>query len=362
MRITFVTPFASLSGGLRVVAIYARILQARGYTVTVVSPPFPPPPRGPRALLRRLRHGRLPRIPQVDLSFLGTGHRLLEAHRKVVARDVPDGDVVVATWWETAEWVAALPASKGRKAYLLQDYEVFPPLDPARTITTYRMGLRMIAVSNYIRDVIARQHGIEGIAVVPNGVDHAQFDAGSPDRGRGDPFRAGFLYSKAERKNARLAIEALEAARRRLPGLQAVAFGTRTPTGAQALPEWIAFEENPDPARIATLYASCDAWLFTSHHEGFGLPILEAMASGTPVLATRAGAAPDLIDGRNGRLLEGEPEAFAAAMADLAAMPEARWRAASDAARATARAHDWETAADRLLAHLADPDPDPDPD
>src|SRR5438067_549849 len=43
----------------------------------------------------------------------------------ISAGDVPDGDIVLATWWETVEWAAALPASKGAKVHFMQDYEIW---------------------------------------------------------------------------------------------------------------------------------------------------------------------------------------------------------------------------------------------
>lgn len=352
MRITFVIPFAGLSGGLRVVATYARILQARGHAVTVVSQPLPPPRRDPRSLVRRLI-GRGPRPPvTIPFDFLGAGHRIARRAGSLEAADVPDGDVVVATWWETAEWVAALPASKGRKAYLLQGYETWPPLDEKRTVATYRLGLHMIAVSNYIRDVISVNHGIDGIAVVPNAVDLSQFDV--PPRGRGDPLRVGFLYTTVPMKNVGLAIAAVAEAKRRRPDLEALSFGINAPGPALPLPDWVRFARNPPPEEISRLYAACDAWLITSDHEGFGLPILEAMACRTPVLSTRFGAAPDLIDGTNGTLLPSDAGAFAAEIVRHAEMGEAEWRARSEAARARAESWTWDMATDRLLAELGD--------
>ena len=40
--------------------------------------------------------------------------------------DVPDGDLIIATWWETAEWVNALSPNKGAKVYFIQHHEIFP--------------------------------------------------------------------------------------------------------------------------------------------------------------------------------------------------------------------------------------------
>jgi glycosyltransferase involved in cell wall biosynthesis len=48
-----------------------------------------------------------------------------------------------------------------------------------------------------------------------------------------------------------------------------------------------------DDATLRALYAKAQALLFPTIYEGFGLPILEAMAAGTPVVASRTGSAPE---------------------------------------------------------------------
>lgn len=78
------------------------------------------------------------------------------------------------------------------------------------------------------------------------------------------------------------------------------------------------------------------------------MPILEAMACGTPVIATPAGAAPDLIDGLNGVLVEPSVEAFVAQLDLFRTMSAEAWLEASRHARATAEANTWEDAVERF--------------
>ena len=96
MRITFVCPIADLSGGFRVIAVYAKRLRDRGHEVLVVSRP----PRKPtlRERLRATYRRRPLPIPPKDapnhLDGTGVPHRVIDRARPVEAADVPDADVV----------------------------------------------------------------------------------------------------------------------------------------------------------------------------------------------------------------------------------------------------------------------------
>ncbi|KPP83952.1 MAG: Glycosyltransferase [Rhodobacteraceae bacterium HLUCCA08] len=354
MKITFVIPFASVNGGIRVVASYARALTDAGHDVTVVSQPNPVTidlKRRVKTLLGRDKGARKPPVRTPMFDFLGPRHIELTERRPVTAADLPDADAVFATWWETAEWVNALPPAKGSKFYLLQDYETFAPQPADRVIRTYGFDMQKIAVSGYIRDIIVTNHGVAPFPVIPNAVDHRQFDA--PPRQRNPRFRVGLLFSSVARKRVSLALEALNLAKGVRPDLEALVFGKHRPEPPLALPDWARFVRNPPQAEIPDIYAACDAWVLASEHEGFGLPILEAMACRTPVISTRAGAAPDLIDGGNGCLVDGTPQAMAAAIERFAAMTPAEWQGVSDAAKATADAITWEACARRMADIVA---------
>src|SRR4051812_24889387 len=127
MRITFVCPIADLSGGFRVIATYAKLLRERGHDVLVVSRP----PRKPtireklRAMYRRRRLAQVQNDGVSHLNGSGVPHHVIDRARPVEAADLRDADVVIATWWETVEWVDALPRSKGVQVHFIQDYELW---------------------------------------------------------------------------------------------------------------------------------------------------------------------------------------------------------------------------------------------
>ena len=94
MKITFLLPPVNMSGGIRVVAIYAKELVERGHVVTLVSVP-----RMATRTLHRIQEVLSLRRPlKSHLDGLGLDHRVLGKARPVTDSDVPDADVVVATW------------------------------------------------------------------------------------------------------------------------------------------------------------------------------------------------------------------------------------------------------------------------
>ncbi|QDV38461.1 glycosyltransferase family 4 protein [Tautonia plasticadhaerens] len=106
----------------------------------------------------------------------------------------------------------------------------------------------------------------------------------------------------------------------------------------------------PDPD-LVFLYGRSVALVQPSLLEGFGLPPVEAMACGTPVLASSAGSLPEVVGDAGLFFDPTDPEAMAGAVATVLGDPDARRRIADRALERSA-AFTWDAVARQLLGHL----------
>lgn len=346
MKVTFLLPHAGLAGGIRVAAIYAQRLKDRGHEVVVVSTPRRQPSWRSRVFASLRRRGRRPPSDGGShFDHVNVEHRVIDRYRPMTDADVPDADVVVATWWETAEWMMGLSPAKGKKVHFIQHDETHQNQPVERVVRTWSFPTYKIAVAQWIADLGQARYHSSPVRVIANGVDTSLFTA--PPRGKQRCPTVGMMYSQTPWKGCDIAIEAFRVAARNVPGLRLLAFGQHDDTARLPLPPQARYTVRPPQADIPGIYASCDAWLFASRYEGFGLPILEAMACRTPVLGTPAGAAPELLAQGGGVLVKPEdPVDLAVAIERVARMSEKEWKPLSDAAYATAQRNTWDRAAD----------------
>jgi len=338
MRVTFVLPTPGMNGGTRVSAIYARALADWGHKVVLVSVPT-----AQTRLLHRLQDfAGLRRAPRSHFDGLGLEHHVLEKWRPVVDADVPDADVVIATWWETAEWVASMGPRKGAKVYFVQGHEVFHESVAARCQATYRLPMQKIVVARWLSDLMAANYADANSVIVHNSVDHKQFHA--PTRGKQIRPTIGFLYSSAAVKGVDVALRVVDELRRRIPDLRIISFGSEQP---KDLPPGIEFSHEPAQDKLRELYASCDVWLTASRSEGFNLTAMEAMACRTPVVATRTGWPEEaIVNGSNGVCVDiDDLEALIKATQWVLGLEDSPWRDVSRAAFETVKDASWERSA-----------------
>lgn len=201
-----------------------------------------------------------------------------------------------------------------------------------------RRALRVITVSPFSRAELGELLGVEA-EVVYGGVD-PRFAAAEPAR-RARPYVL-CVASQTARKNLAALVPAARALARE--GVELVVAGGHRPQFAAeaGLDGLTLLGHVPDEA-LPGLYAGAEAFVLPSVYEGFGLPVLEAMAAGTPVVAADTTALPDTCGGA-ARLVAPEPDALQEALLALLGddAERARLRALG---RERAATFTWERAA-----------------
>ena len=177
----------------------------------------------------------------------------------------------------------------------------------------------VLTVSAFSASEIASAYGIERsrITVTPLGV-HATFGVGAPHPavilppGVREPFllHVGDLH---ERRNLPMLVDAMLAARGRSDASEVslvvagvdrgVSHRLRARAAEGGAPDAVVVLGPVDDDQLRALYRGATALVYPSFYEGFGLPLIEAMASGTPVLASREASIPEVLAGA-GMLLD----------------------------------------------------------
>jgi glycosyltransferase involved in cell wall biosynthesis len=252
------------------------------------------------------------------------------------------------------------PGYRGASAITVHDisFEDFPAFFAThdrialRTLVprSVRRAALVLTVSSWTRDRILERYGVpeSRVVVTPNGVDPV-FRPEGPRAG-GAPYIL-FVGAIQPRKDPAAAIGALAQIG---DGLRLVMAGpdkiggddVRRLVVERGLADRVEFRGYVTKSELAALYRGAECLLFPSRYEGFGLPVLEAMACGIPVVATTAGAIPEVAGDAAVLVAPADPPALADGVR-LALSDRDRLRAAG---LIRAASFTWRETARRTLA------------
>lgn len=193
---------------------------------------------------------------------------------------------------------------------------------------------KVVAISQYTERSMHEIYGTERADVIPIGIDLEQFSPSwrsNPHR----PFRLLYVGNWSARKGADLLAPIIQALG---SGFELWLLAGLRGKELSGLAENIRqIPRLPDAAAIVSLYRECDALIFPSRLEGFGLVAQEAQACGLPVIASNSSALPEIVkDGETGFLCEQDNIAEFVSAARALANSSERWRAMGNAARSYA--------------------------
>jgi glycosyltransferase involved in cell wall biosynthesis len=193
------------------------------------------------------------------------------------------------------------------------------------------------------------------VAVIGNGVDPLYFD--TPVDPADTDFReypyVVIVGGLTKRKGGDRVLRMARTLKRELPQMRVLVAGQGEPefSGPASAAGNVTLLQHVPTVRLVNLLRGATAAILLSRYEGFGIPVLEAMAAGTPVISSCSGALPEVV-GNAGLLLDGE---------DASGITAAiKWLSTDNAAREQyiargkirAAGYRWEHCVERLVQAL----------
>ena len=376
MRVLYCTDTypPQLNGVSVVTSLSVEGLTRRGWECAVVAPRYPAggavwdeqPRTGGAVEVFGVPSVSLPRYPEVRLALPRPG-----AIHALIKRFNPDlvhcaTEFGVGRMGQVAAARAGVPLVSSYHTDFARYADAYGTSWLRGSVSSYlgrfhRRSARVFTPSTMSRQDLIRLD-VPNVEVWGRGVDAELFHPGRRSQGMraalgmGSRFTFVYVGRLAPEKRADQIIQAFRLASETLPrGVIHLVMAGTGPCEAElraAAPPGVTFLGFLDRrSRLPDLYANCDAFVFASVTETLGLVVLEAMASGLPVVAAAAGGVRDhLRDGRNGLAYPpGDVAAMARAMVRLVEDWSLTQRLAQGARR-TAEALTWERELNRLDA------------
>ena len=294
-------------------------------------------------------------------------------------------------WWEQVTLARAhgrrglllcpsyvIPLFTGAATFLIHhgSYEGYPQAFPWWTLTRARVIYTLSAwradgvstVSEYSKRDMVHYYRLpaERIHVVPEGVDIRVFrpleDRDAVARWRTSVLGADLPYiayvgKPTERRNLSALIRAFAVLKRThglshkllivgadLPGTSPF----RTVIAELGLEQDVVVRGHVSHAEMVSVYNAAALFIYPSSYEGFGMPVLEAMACGTPVITLDNTAFPEFAGGVAHLLPDARVDTLVAGMLRVLGDEAVRWQMAQDGPRRAA-AYDWRLVSRRYL-------------
>lgn len=352
MKISFLLSSFGLSGGVQVVVEYANRLSERGHQVTLVMPGGT---SAAEMVARTDPRIRLIESPQ-RLRDTMTGWQNIRLALSLAAI-TPRSDLLISTHTPTTivGFLAAHLLRKGRLLWLFQDYqEMFIGRPVESWLLRYALWWHQMAltVSTFCQQELPKRLQ-DRIVVVGEGLsDGAQLQPlPVAQRPTSDVVRIFYVGDARPRKGLADFLAATARVYQQKSTIKLwLAFKDATAV-ATIVPHEIFYR--PSREQLIALYTSCDLFVSASWREGFGLPPLEAMACGTPVVMTDSGGVMEYArDGENALVVPVQrPDLLAEAILHLLNHPELAATFSENGPK-TAQQYEWTRAVDRFEAAL----------
>lgn len=322
IRIIYVLQTTGISGGIRVVFEHLNRLQEKGFATELWA---------------------LDKHP--TWTNLDTPSRRFKNYQQLMRALEKEEAIKVATWWETALPVWMSSVKKGIPAFIVQEIESsFYPNEPEiqkTVVSCYRKEFNNITSADFTLGEI-RSLGLDA-ALIPCGYDDTVYKPLKEVKRESDTIIA--LGRTFFQKNFKQTFESWKLLGENKPKL--LLFGSEP-----QIAKWdkgIEYVTKPTDEEANALYNRATVFVQTSYHEGFCLPILEAMAAGCPVICTDShGNRGFSHDGKNCIMVETDNNKVLAAAIKKVLGDRSLQERLSKAGLETAKEYTWEAVSIKL--------------
>ncbi len=274
-RIIFVLQTFGLSGGIKNIFELANRLQLRGFAVEIWG---------------------IDKHPSPWKVEDGLKIRTYKNYERLIAALSKEEAIKVATWWETAFPVWLSSVNKGIPVYFISEFETwFYPNDviaQSSVVSCYRKEFRNTTISSYNLDEL-KAIGLDS-ALIPCGYENETYkQIKGVKREENVVLGVGRSFFQ---KNFEMTFNGWKLLGDKRPEMWLYGFEPELAKRDNR----ITYHTKPSNQEVNELYNRATMFIQTSRHEGFCLPILEAMAAGCPVICTDAHGNRDFsFDGKN---------------------------------------------------------------
>lgn len=323
IRIIYVLQTTGISGGIRVVFEHLNRLQAKGFSTELWA---------------------LDKHP--SWTNLDTPSRRFKNYQQMIRALENEEAIKVATWWETALPVWLSSVNKGIPAFVVQEIESsFYPGQPEiqkTVVSCYRKEFNNITSADYTLGEI-RSLGLDA-TLIPCGYDSTIYKPIKDiTRDKNTLVALGRTFFQ---KNFKQTFEAWKSMGEEQPKL--LLFGSEPQIAKWA--KGIEYVTKPSDQEANKLYNRATVFVQTSYHEGFCLPILEAMAAGCPVICTDShGNRGFSHDGKNCIMVETDNTKQLAEAIDKVIKDKKLQDKLSKAGLETAKGYTWDAVTIKLV-------------
>ncbi len=282
MKINFLTPHLRISGGTRIILMYASLLAKEGHDVTVFV-------RSTNTIRRTVANIFHLGYPKWIKDFKARVSRVSDFTEKSIGR----ADIIVATTFTTAKTVSNFGVEAGKQFYLVQHDEGLYHGDRSKVDEALALPQKKIVVSTWLRDILRDNHA-QSSEVLLNPIDTDLFRP--LPKSSHEEIRILLLHHVYKWKGTKEGIEIVKKLKNTYPKIRLMGFGVRDLNAGGMFDEY--YFDLPQE-KLPWLYNRADIYLCPSWDEGAGLPSMEAMSCGTALVTYDNGGSWDFaFDGK----------------------------------------------------------------